>query len=120
MNKFTKGPWVVDSVHGEAMHDIILGYQIPRMGFPIVIASVSYDEDDDRPIDLAQANANARLMSCAPELLAACEIMLMVATKTFDEPSFIECCQLIGITDPDNGPMPPEMLRMVIKKAKGE
>lgn len=80
--KHTKGPWAVEAVNSEALHDIILDYQIPGAGHPNLVAMVYCDEDAeegttaDRPgdISMSEAEANARLMAAAPELLAACEM----------------------------------------------
>ena len=71
--KFTPGPWIRDGVMSEYLHDICLGYQVADMGNPVVIASVSFDDETLRypKIDLEQANANARLIAAAPELLEA-------------------------------------------------
>ncbi len=58
----TPGPWIVDS-------DSLIGRESPNypgvIGF--AVARALYEEDDS-PVE-----ANARLISAAPELLAACE-----------------------------------------------
>lgn len=71
-SKHTPGPWCIESVFSEALHDIALDYNIPGCGSPILIATV-FDADEDSTITKEQANANARLIAAAPELLAACE-----------------------------------------------
>jgi hypothetical protein len=57
------------------------------MGSPVVIASVSFDDESHRypKIDLEQANANARLIAAAPELLEALEgIVKLCDANGFD------------------------------------
>ncbi len=67
MAKHTPGPWVIESVHSEALHDVCLGYQVPEAGNPILVAS-AYD-DEFGVINYLEAEANARLIAAAPELL---------------------------------------------------
>ena len=57
----TPGPWSEDAVMSEAMHDIILGYQIPNAGSPILVASVYGDDEGGKPgdIDSIQGQRNA-------------------------------------------------------------
>ncbi len=71
--KHTPGPWTIDAVMSEALHDICLGYLIPNAGNPILVASV-YSDDEGRPgdISLIAAEANARLMAASPDLLTVC------------------------------------------------
>jgi len=70
----TKGPWEVDSVLSEGLHDIVLGYQIPEVGNPITLAFVHFDEEEGPGrISLSEAEANARLIAAAPDLLEACQ-----------------------------------------------
>lgn len=71
MTKHTPGPWHVDGVHSEALHDICMTNPPPAEGSPVVLASVEYDEDRGTCPTLAEANANARLIAAAPDLLAA-------------------------------------------------
>lgn len=69
--KHTPGPWSVEAVNSEAMHDICLGYRVPGAGHPILIASVYGDDEPRRPGDISvfEAEANARLIASAPDLL---------------------------------------------------
>lgn len=77
MSKHTPGPWSAEGVTSEADHDIVLGYDIPGQGCPIMLATVFSDhEDDNYPITLQQANANAKLIASAPDLLAALQAMV--------------------------------------------
>ena len=82
--KHTPGPWLVDAVFGERDRDIILGYDIPGAGSPVLIASV-YDEADDDgnprdfPISREAGGANAQLVAAAPDLLAACKAVVACA-----------------------------------------
>ncbi len=75
----TPRPWTLESVHSEALHEICVGYEIPGAGSPIVLASVNYDDPNDRNpvITLEAANANARLIvqsaNSFDALLAACK-----------------------------------------------
>jgi len=67
----TPGPWTVECVCGDDPHDIC-GPDRPGEGSPNLLASVAYDDDDPLPhLSLAEANANARLIAAAPDLLAA-------------------------------------------------
>lgn len=70
----TRGPWITDSVNADYPHDIILGYQIPGAGFPVLVATVFADAEPSRPgdISITEADANARLIAASPDLLAAC------------------------------------------------
>ena len=65
--KHTPGPWCVEAVNSEALHDICLGYQVPGAGGPILLAHVFSDEDANRPGDIStfEAEANARLVAAA-------------------------------------------------------
>jgi hypothetical protein len=74
----TKGPMVLEEIDGKHAHDLCLGYEVPNEGSPILIATVFWDsEDDDKLIDLKQANANAKLIMHAwntlPGLVAELE-----------------------------------------------
>jgi hypothetical protein len=70
----TAGPWTTEAIFGDEGLDIVLDYEVPRAGSPILLGSV-FAEDGD-PIGPAEARANARLMASAPDLLAACLAML--------------------------------------------
>jgi hypothetical protein len=71
--KHTPGPWNAEGVMSEADHDIVLSYEVPGAGCPIVVATVASDVDDDGyPIALSQANANAKLIAASPDLAEAC------------------------------------------------
>lgn len=83
-------------------HDIILDYDVPKEGRPIVIASVYYDDNDFIPP--RQANANARLFAASPCLLEALEGML-------------ELWQTVG---GDQGNYWVEKAEAAIKKARGQ
>lgn len=72
--KHTPGPWCVENVNSEHDHDICLGYDVPKAGSPILLASVYFDEEHDGPITQRQANWNAKLIAAAPDLLAACQL----------------------------------------------
>jgi hypothetical protein len=70
---YTPGPWDADAVMSDRPHDIVLGYQIEGAGHPLLIASVYADEKQERRqpgyISAEQADANARLIAAAPDLL---------------------------------------------------
>jgi hypothetical protein len=72
--KHTRGPWCVEAVMSNRRNDIVLDYEVPDAGSPILIASAYDDDDDDIAmpgyISPAEAEANARVMAAAPELLA--------------------------------------------------
>lgn len=70
----TPGPWCVQSCTGEHLHDICLANPPPGAGHPVAIAFVHCDEAprharDAAYISAVEAEANARLMAAAPELL---------------------------------------------------
>lgn len=75
--KPTPGPWTTENATGRLPLDIICDYQIPGAGYPVLIATVFSDEDEDanfqknaESIDNRQAMANARLIAAAPCMLA--------------------------------------------------
>lgn len=71
--KHTPGPWLVDHIFDEESFDIVLGYEVPQKGNPIIVATV-FADDDTQPsphIDRRQADANARLIAAGPEMLEA-------------------------------------------------
>lgn len=79
--KHTPGPWNVESVHSEALHEICMTNPPPGEGDPVVLASVSYDEDRGTCPTLQEANANARLMAAAPDLLEACKLFELAQSE---------------------------------------
>lgn len=72
---FTPGPWTAEAIMSDEKHDICLvnpNKPVSETGWPVVIASV-YSDNDEHGIGKAEADANARLITAAPELLeAAC------------------------------------------------
>lgn len=89
-SKHSPGPWTRDAVMSEHLHDIILDYLVPDMGSPIIVANV-FCEEDFGSVTLQQANANARLIAAAPDLLAACEAWDLGFTEgeQFDHAQFL-------------------------------
>lgn len=78
--RHTPGPWHTDAVMGEDRHEIC-AEPTTESGNPNVIATVFCDLLDPHPaIGLTEANANARLIAAAPELLAALQDMLATHT----------------------------------------
>lgn len=76
----TPGPWDRDCPLSEPhLLDICQVNPPKEAGNPLVIAIVQWDEDHPEHPTLAEANANARLIAVAPELLAACEEVLRQA-----------------------------------------
>ena len=112
MAKHTAGPWEVESVNSDALHDVCLGYVIPNAGHPILIASTYDDEPEDegRPghISAAEAEANARLIASAPDLLAACK----TALECYEE---FHRCHMLS----DSAVADMETIRAAIAKAEG-
>lgn len=73
----TPGPWKLDCpLTDPLLHDVCIGYEVPGQGSPIVLASIYYDEERGECPTLQEANANARLMAAAPDLLAACKAVV--------------------------------------------
>jgi hypothetical protein len=69
-DKHTPGPWAVEAVFGEDDLSIILGYEMPAAGNPVILADVGgEDEYGFCPATRSEANANARLIASSPELL---------------------------------------------------
>jgi hypothetical protein len=66
----TPGPWCVEAVFGKRLHDICTAKEIPGAGIPTLLASVYYDDEKPIHISTREAEANARLMAAAPEMLA--------------------------------------------------
>lgn len=67
----TPGPWAVEDITSDHLHDICLAYTIPGAGNPILLASVYGDDDSSDPIGMPAANANAAFIAHAPADLAA-------------------------------------------------
>jgi hypothetical protein len=78
--KHTRGPWCVEAVMSNRRNDIVLDYEVPDAGSPVLLASTYDDDDDDIAmpgyISPAEAEANALVMAAAPELLAAAQALL--------------------------------------------
>lgn len=79
--KHTPGPWAADAVMGDYETDICLDYHVQGREFPIVIASVLFDDEDDGATreGIAEAKANARLIAATPDLYDACKMILLTA-----------------------------------------
>ncbi len=101
--KHTPGPWEVVDIGGVA-----IGVGIDEGGNCFRMIGNTLTKNDPREID--EINANARLISAAPDLLAACEEML----RTLTAPSR----ELCDITRKELGPW-LTMLRTAISIAKG-
>lgn len=73
--KATKGPFATSDVHSEYLHDIVLDYEVPDAGSPIVVATVFHDDLDDDVISKQQATCNAAMFAtyrtAAPRLARA-------------------------------------------------
>lgn len=112
MATHTDGPWEVDAVNSEHLHDIIMGYKIPHAGYPILLATVFYD-DNGGPGDIApsEAAANARLIAAAPDLLEALKSLMEVQ----------DCDTDCWCEEDENRPRPCEACagRAAIAKAEG-
>lgn len=63
MTTHTKGPWTIKESTSSAMVSVYAG------GFSVACTGSAKAEDDN-------ARANARLISAAPDLLAACEAVI--------------------------------------------
>lgn len=72
--KFTPGPWQIEPIFGDGDLSIVLGYDIPEAGRPVMIAhAVDKDEHGFCPATQSEAIANARLMAAGPALYDACK-----------------------------------------------
>ena len=69
MSKHTPGPWAVDAVFGEALHEIVLDYDVPKQGSPIVIANMHGDRDDKFLSSVVAEHNARRICAC----VNACE-----------------------------------------------
>lgn len=118
--KHTPGPWAVDSVADDSETDIVLGYQIPNAGHPILLGT-AFGDDDAGPgrIHPSEARANARIMAAAPDLLTGLELML-AAWDEENPGAKCECCA--AAPDDIVSPAPCSMCvgRAAIAKARGE
>lgn len=74
MNKHTPGPWYAPPLPASGTDLGIM--HLPQNKAPVLVALVVIDEDDPQTDD--EHAANARLIAAAPDLLAACD-RLMVA-----------------------------------------
>lgn len=70
--KHTPGPWSLEDINSEHLHDVVLVKEIPGAGWPVLVATVFFDEDRVG-IPLEEATGNAYLIASAPDLLAALE-----------------------------------------------
>lgn len=70
---FTPGPWRIEPIFGDDDLSIVLDYDIPNAGRPIMIAHVVEEDDHGfAPATKAEGVANARLIAAAPALYEAC------------------------------------------------
>lgn len=73
----TPGPWIVDGTKGLGAYGVWTEYAThpghDGAGYPSMVCSVYPNNISDLPRD--QRDANARLISAAPCLLAACEAL---------------------------------------------
>ena len=83
--KFTNGPWRAETdADSEGMFRASIMDDDLRVEIALVTQDVSYDRDDGRAtvaIKRHAAEANARLIAAAPELLAACEYALAFTSQ---------------------------------------
>lgn len=69
---FTPGPWRIEPIFGEGDLSIVLDYDIPDAGRPLMLAhAVEEDDFGFCPATRAEAIANARLIAAAPALYEA-------------------------------------------------
>jgi len=73
--KHTPGPWICEVSMGA--DDWLTSVRIEAPRVPAQVGSVMLENFDGRPEDRQQAIADGNLMAAAPELLAACESMLL-------------------------------------------
>jgi hypothetical protein len=73
MSKHTPGPWTEHKWNTEE-------HQISALGGTVALVSHSHSLISDE-----SADANARLIAAAPDLLAACEALLAYANRYSDE-----------------------------------
>ena len=68
----TPGPWAIEPIFGESDLSIVLDYPKPEAGNPVMIGfACEADEHGVCPATPEEAQANARLMATAPDLLSA-------------------------------------------------
>lgn len=62
----TEGPWAVDAIMDDSETEIILGYEIPNAGSPIMLAA-TFDDDDEGPgrITPREGRNNARFIAAS-------------------------------------------------------
>jgi hypothetical protein len=137
----TAGPLVVDSVMENTDTEIILGYEVPDAGSPILVAATFQDEDDlPGRISPREARANARLFAesrtAMPLLIHECrrltdELSLWKpmtpeeAEKAYDEAEAVPMApgeaeaivekMMASINDPLYRPTEPEYVQLVVE-----
>jgi hypothetical protein len=74
----TPGPWCVESVTHDIALDICREHAPAGAGDPVLVAFCHFDDPSNEAGDISvtEAEANARLMAAAPELLAACKALM--------------------------------------------
>ena len=84
----TPGPWIVATVdHGDekevtAIHSQAVAYGSSRRRFDVVQPGGVWGRS------LAECEANAHLIAAAPELLAACKLVIWKLNNNFDQPDY--------------------------------
>jgi hypothetical protein len=79
-SKHTPGPWGVDGTNALGAYGVWTDYAVnpghDGAGYPVQVCSVRVGGENSRPRE--ERDANARLISASPDLLAACKEALRI------------------------------------------
>ena len=98
MTKHTPGPWILRSA-GEILHDVPHPFDFVEVS---KLRYITAEGSSER-----EANANARLIAAAPDLLDMCERLLGFANEYADESALLAGATMLGAA------------QNIIDKAKG-
>jgi hypothetical protein len=96
-SKHTPGPWVVEYSRDYYRRDRPIGINAPNdAGVPGAVGHIVRRNGIGLPSS-DRAKANARLIAAAPDLLSACEAMLLDYESQFGM-NYCECDSSVGLT----------------------
>lgn len=91
--KWISGPYAAEDVFGEGVVDIVLGYEVPGEGNPIVLGAVFVPDDaGEIPETVGEAEAIAKLWAAAPAMYLCLEAITWKAARIENSNGLIEFC----------------------------